>query len=163
MQRKHSVFVPVCCVLLMLNGCGGAKKPEGMPPLYPCQITITQEGKPLADAVVSLASENNKWQSSAQTDTKGVAELITYGQFLGVPAGTYKVLVVKRELDGPPPVSNTDAEGRVLGGPQGQPSFPKYIERVHPVYSAKESSPLTIEIKPMKSGNDQTFEVGKSP
>ncbi|MCL2118665.1 MAG: carboxypeptidase-like regulatory domain-containing protein [Planctomycetaceae bacterium] len=154
-----------CSLVLLLfqGGCGGGpQKPEGMPPLYPCSITIIQDETPLAGAVVSLISPDGdgKWSSSAQTDEKGVAKLITYGQFQGSPAGTYHVTVSKRVSDGEPPKPNVDENGRVLGPPTLV--VPSYIELVAMEYTSSKTTPLTIEVKPAKKGNDQTFDVGKA-
>ena len=152
----------ILILLLIQSGCGGPQKPEGMPQLYPCSITIIQDDAPLAGAIVSLVSQNGdgKWSSSAQTDEKGVAKLITYGQFQGAPEGNYHVTVSKRISDGDPPPPNVDENGRVLGPPVTV--VPSYIELVAMEYTSSKSTPLTIEVKPAKKGNDQTFDVGKA-
>ena len=155
----------VFCVLILLliqSGCRGPQKPEGMPPLYPCSITIIQDDAPLVGAIVSLISQtgDGKWSSSAQTDEKGVAKLITYGQFQGSPEGNYHVTVSKRISDGEPPKSNVDESGRVLGPPVIV--VPSYIELVAMEYTSSKTTPLTIEVKPVKKGNDQTFDIGKA-
>ena len=149
-------------LLLVTSGCGGPQKPEGMPPLYPCSITIIQDESPLAGAIVSLVSPSGdgKWSSSGQTDEKGIAKLITYGQFQGAPEGSYHVTVSKRISDGDPPKPNVDENGRVLGPPVLV--VPSYIELIALEFTSSKTTPLTIEVKPAKKGNDQTFDVGKS-
>jgi hypothetical protein len=146
-------------LLLFQNGCGGPQKPDGMPPLYPCSITILQDETPLAGAVVALVGDG-KWASHGQTDEKGVAKIITYGQFQGSPEGTYLVTVSKRISEGDPPKSNVDENGRVLGPPTLV--VPSYVELVASEYTSSKTTPLTIEVKPAKKGNDQTFDVGKA-
>jgi len=157
------VLFCISIVILIQGGCGGPQRPDGMPPLYPCSITIIQDGAPLEGAIVSLLSQSGdgKWSSSAQTDEKGVAKLITYGQFHGAPEGSYHVTVSKRVSDGDPPKPNVDESGRVLGLPTAPPVI-SYIELVAMEYTSSKTTPLTLEVKPAKKGNDQTFDVGKA-
>ncbi|MDR2641689.1 MAG: carboxypeptidase-like regulatory domain-containing protein [Planctomycetaceae bacterium] len=84
-------------VLLAVSGCGDSSRPKDLPKLYPCVITITQEGKPLENAVVELAAtdqNNSKYQSLTLTNAEGKAVMSTYG-FAGTPIGKYKVIVRK--------------------------------------------------------------------
>ena len=99
MQTNDRPFL-FLVVLSVVWGCSSEQRPDGMPPLHPCQITITQEGKPLEGATVRLLAtgEGTRWHCSAVTGTNGVANLLTQGQFRGVPAGTYKVTITKEEV-----------------------------------------------------------------
>jgi hypothetical protein len=85
-------------LLFFLTGCQEKTLP-GMPQLYPASITITQDGKPLADAQVILINIDPKtnWSGGGNTDRNGVVRLRTLGQFNGIPEGTYKVGVSKIE------------------------------------------------------------------
>ncbi|MDR1924806.1 MAG: hypothetical protein LBQ66_10570, partial [Planctomycetaceae bacterium] len=93
------LFVPVlCCV-----GCSGQKLPPDLPKLYSCKITITQGGKPLANANVFLAPANgSKWNASGSTNQQGTVELWTQGMYRGVAEGNFKVVVTKQEIINPP-------------------------------------------------------------
>ena len=53
MKTTYSI---VLLTLLCFAGCTSQKLPDGMPKLYPVTMTVTQEGKPLADASVMLAN-----------------------------------------------------------------------------------------------------------
>ncbi len=52
----------LCLLLLsapLMTGCTGQQKPKDLPELYPVKITVIQDGKPLADASVSLNAPSN--------------------------------------------------------------------------------------------------------
>jgi len=70
-----------------------------MPPLYPLVLTVTQDGKPLEDARISLFSEEGEstWTVGGTTDVNGRASLMTHGKYQGVPGGKYKVCIFKVE------------------------------------------------------------------
>lgn len=130
-------------------GCGGKKKPEGMPKLVPCEVKITQEGAPLEGAVVSFYSDSSTWGVSGTTDAVGVAEMHTYGDFRGSPEGTFKVTVEKSVLD---------AGGEDLANlsPSAIPNV-RAIECVDVKYKTKDSTDLTIDVKGKTKAE---FEVG---
>ncbi|MDR1493714.1 MAG: carboxypeptidase-like regulatory domain-containing protein [Planctomycetaceae bacterium] len=78
------------------------KLPPGIPTLYPAEITIIQDGKPLADAsvvIINLTPSVN-WSGGGNTNKNGVLKLKTMGQYHGVPLGKYKVSVQKIEYPG---------------------------------------------------------------
>ncbi|MDR3109520.1 MAG: carboxypeptidase-like regulatory domain-containing protein [Planctomycetaceae bacterium] len=88
--------------LLLLTGCYYQPKlPSDIPPLTNCKITVTQDGVPLAGAVVSLESIDGgeKWRVGSTTDADGTAVPFTNGLFSGVPQGKYKIIVSKIESD----------------------------------------------------------------
>lgn len=112
MKRIFLGSALVLAALASTVGCG-PKLPDGMPKLNPTTITVIQDGKPLADAMVSLKAvdESIKWTSGGTTDAKGVATIVTHGQYKGVPAGKFKVAVAKTVGEGtPPPPSPIDEE-----------------------------------------------------
>ncbi|MDO5552824.1 MAG: hypothetical protein Q4G68_03605 [Planctomycetia bacterium] len=75
-------------------GCGSNSLPDGMPPLKPFDITITQEGAPLEGATVFLHSNAVPYVIAGKTDATGKAALSTQS-YRGVPDGEFKVVVVK--------------------------------------------------------------------
>lgn len=86
------------------SGCG-QKLPEGIPDLVPVTLVLTQEGAPLDEATVScipVDSANSRWSCGGTTDAKGELPLTTLGQYKGVPAGEYKVVVMKMLIENPP-------------------------------------------------------------
>ena len=86
----------LACVFLR-SGCSRKPRPVDLPKLYQCQITILdKEGKPLQNATVSVNPEDsttNKWGASGGTNASGVADILTAGQFRGLPVGKYRVTI----------------------------------------------------------------------
>ena len=98
-MKKLCLCAALVASCFLTFGCGGKPKPDGMPDLYKTTIVVTQNGAPLADAALSLQSDDPslKWAVGGKTDANGRAELTTHGDFKGAPAGTYRVGVVKME------------------------------------------------------------------
>lgn len=93
MYRSLYVFSPMV-LLLIANGCG-EPRPEGMPELYPCTITVTDGGTVLDDASISLSPVDGEWAAGAKTDAQGVAVIKTQAEYDGAAAGKYKVGISK--------------------------------------------------------------------
>jgi hypothetical protein len=137
--------------MLFLTGCS-QKLPEGMPKLYPTKLTLTQENTPLAGAVVQIFANDPslaKWGASGVTDTNGVVELKVNAKYKGVPAGTYKVTVAKKEIEPHP-----HPEWGNL--PDGDPKFHQYraesmklksYDFVEMKFGSLNTTPLEIEVK----------------
>jgi len=132
--------IPFILIVLSLTGCGtGRPRPDDLPKLYPCVLTITQEGNPLSGAYVNLIpmeEVNAKYQASSVTNDEGKATVVTYG-FDGVPAGKYKVCVRK-----------------VVGEENAE------YQTVERQYANPNTTPHEIEITQQKMP-PLTFEVGK--
>ena len=107
------------CALLALASLGcGQKTPDGMPDLQPTTLTVIQGGSPLADATVNLKSldPSTAWTCGGVTDAKGVATLVTHGQYKGAPVGKYKVSVSKTAGEGTlrlRPLSTKSLQGNI--------------------------------------------------
>lgn len=74
--------------------------PEGIPPRYSCQITVTGDGTAIEGANVMLLPElpdpsGKTWTPMGTTDVNGVAQLFTNARYEGAPAGKYKIIVMK--------------------------------------------------------------------
>jgi len=96
---KHFLIISpllLCCFLVA--GCG-PKRPDGLPPLFGCVLTFQfEDGSPVDGASVSLISDNSalaQWSISGTTDSSGVVNIHTHGDFVGAPSGTYKITVSK--------------------------------------------------------------------
>jgi hypothetical protein len=129
---------------VLVVGCAREQRPEGIPTLYPCTITITQDSKPLSGAMVTLyteSSEDRRWSPGGTTDSQGVIQIKVLGKYLGAPAGTYKVTVAKHELE------NVDSNSYY------------HVSLVETQYIKVKDTPLKIEVTPQ--GVTQTFDVGK--
>jgi hypothetical protein len=152
MKYWKSILLLLFCATLI--GCGrNASRPDDLPKLYPCKITITQNGVALKDADVEIVLQDKTAKhrsASGVTNDNGVAELLTYG-FLGAPAGKYKVLVKKTVLEGA--VEKTDEFGvkHVSGG--------KDYNLVNVKYQDENATDFEIEIK--TGQNEFSFDVGE--
>ena len=149
-----------CGILLLaaclLNGCGGTPRPDDMPPLQPCTLTIMQDDKPLAGALVMLFSTDPafKWSIGRETDAQGNAVLMTHGQYPGVPVGDYKVTVEKTERGSGGGQVRQTGEGEVAAGPV------EIFTLVEKQYTEVTSTPLAVTVK--KGKNAERLKVGKA-
>lgn len=164
-MKKHEktllTFV-ILTVAVSFFGCGGKTPPEGFPKLYSAQVTITQENTPLAGATVTLLSEDTsmKYLVSGITDEKGVAKLVTHGEYPGAPEGKYKLCVSKIIHDDDVPVPSDPGEipawrEKMKNDP---PKTHTYVEEQ---YGSARTTPLRVEIT-SGSNKDFTFDLGKA-
>jgi hypothetical protein len=140
-MKKYIILLSALLVLVFA-GCS-QEMPDGMPELYPCQITVTRDGQPFAMADVKLypvEPQKKDWSTAGLTGTNGVVDLRTNANYRGIPAGKYKIIVVKEEIE--------DVDNK----------FYYRVNTVDPKFGAIDSTPLEIEIKSGK--NKQTVEVG---
>ena len=104
LMKNSRIYNRFCCLILfagfaLFSGCG-EKLPQGMPRLNPCTITVDMEGKPVENVSVRLVSEDQiHWGCSGITNSSGKAVLVTDGKYKGVPAGTYKVLLLRIDTE----------------------------------------------------------------
>ncbi|MGY8770849.1 MAG: carboxypeptidase-like regulatory domain-containing protein [Pirellulales bacterium] len=107
----------VGCTLLLLSlvGCGNSSvtKPDHIPDLTPCTITLTYNGQPVEGATVIAASQGGKYSAAGTTDAAGVAVMKTDALYDGVVPGDFKVSVTKR--------TQTDAPEVDLDAPEPEP------------------------------------------
>ena len=148
---------------LIAIGCNsGQKLPVGMPSLKPCVLTFTQDGVPLEGAIISLypASGSQQWTLGGKTDATGKAVIFTNGLYEGVPEGSYKVVVSKKESEQSQfgPALNSD-----------DPGYDEWIQKVSSEQLASYSlvekqytnvNSTTLEI--VIPGETSTFDVGKA-
>jgi hypothetical protein len=145
--KRYNLFFSIVAggVILLFSGCG-QQLPDGMPTLYPCKITLTQEGKPAVNASVILhpiVQGDKYWAISSFSDTNGVAVMSTNGKYKGVPAGTYKITVEKLQEE------HLGAKGYYM------------VDFIDPQYRTPDKTPLEIEVAESRSKNVFSFELGK--
>ncbi|MDR0335959.1 MAG: hypothetical protein LBI18_02605 [Planctomycetaceae bacterium] len=143
-------------VLLISNGCSQSIHEE-LPPLYPCSITVTQEGKPFDGVNVSLIRQDGDttWVVCGITNSSGVAKIQTQMRYSGAPEGKYKVRISKIVTEGQPKlVSSGDAEQPLSIG-----DIPSYFV-IDPKYDNVKTTPFEIFVTNGK--NKQSFDVGQS-
>lgn len=141
-------------VFSFLIGCSGEKRPEGLPKLYPCTITVLQEGKPLENASIDLIMKNGfcKWPIAGTTDSAGVAELRTYGLYKGVPSGTFSVSIEKREPE-------SKLEQQFDPSRKTAPKPIKVFSYVDQKYTNVKTTPLEITVE--EKAAKKEFDLGK--
>jgi len=97
MSSWKSVFALGACAMFVV-GCG-PKKPEGIPPLFPAQVTVQDAGSPIANAnVLLIGGPVGSWSTTGVTNASGVAVITTsQGSWKsnGAPAGDYKIYITK--------------------------------------------------------------------
>lgn len=134
---------------LMLSGCVRQNKPDGMPALVPCTITVAQDGVPLFDANVTLhPADGNKWTGNGATDKNGKAMIFTWGTHPGIAPGKYSVTVAKVETEKLPPRPTGSGPGKM----------PDSFNLVDLKYGEKETTDLEIVI--VKGNRNYAVDVG---
>ena len=163
MNRTLTSSIVLLLSSILMTGCGEAL-PDGMPRLYPATIIVTQEGIPLAGAMVQLIPEdsaNAAWGPGGVTDESGSIVLHTNGKYKGAPLGHYKVTVMKREREPHPQPELREA------GPH-TPEFARFMDiarslqtyaYVEAQYTVPTDTPLRMEITP----RGRTYEVDAGP
>jgi hypothetical protein len=137
-----------------MSGCGDTSKPSDIPPLYPCTVTVTQEGVPLAEAMVEfISAEQTKYRAVALTGGNGTVQMSTYGHS-GVPIGKYKVVVTKKADD--------DFVYKKNSAGENEPVSWNTYKMVEDKYSDAETTPHEIEITGKGRKVEATFDVGKA-
>jgi hypothetical protein len=146
-MNRLGVFSILSFLMLMCMSCGKnlPPRPEGMPKLYPCTVTATFGGVPIAGVCVVLfpQTENEKWKPTGITNAEGYAKLSTSYGYPGAPAGTYTVtfsLICEPDED----------------APQGTP-----VISLIPLKYSKDQSKETVEIKPGKNEFSFTLDGGE--
>ena len=162
--RSCGTTTITCIILLNLWGCGGPDKPDGLPVLYPCKVTITQEGKPLDDAIVQLHGVNNSvpWTVNGVTDRSGGAVIKTQTLFAGAPEGQYVVTVTKKvqdksQLPASPPKDKQEAEKWYDAKESERLAVHSFVS---PEFTSPVKTTLRMTVTSNSKQNTETFDVG---
>lgn len=99
-QAMKTKLLSICSIFLLLLlflGCGPAR-PEGLPELHPCTITVVDGSKPMSGISVSFLRHGGQgaWSLGGLTNSSGILQARTvFGSYegRGVPAGTYAVVL----------------------------------------------------------------------
>lgn len=154
-MKKTFAFVAVVLAVVTVGGCKKDNRPEDLPSLFPCVITVVQEGVPLEEAAVNFVPVERtdaKYRAAGITNTEGKATIKTYG-FEGSPEGKYKVTVRKLVVEEGPTITNRDGEEVTTHGPEYQAVERQYMDA--------KTTPHEIEITANKKTVEATFDVGK--
>jgi hypothetical protein len=96
----YSRVITILLLCFLAIGCNRLPpKPEGLPLLYPCKITVTFGGETIDGVRVSLVSTDPdcKWKSGGSTNKNGVAEIRTSFAYPGAPKGKFTIAFDKIE------------------------------------------------------------------
>lgn len=163
--RSGGTVTITCIILLNLLGCSGPKKPDGLPTLHSCKVTITQSGKPLDGAIVQLHGVNNSvpWTVNGVTDRSGVAVIKTQTLFSGAPEGKYIVSVTKNvqeesQLPASPP---EDKEEREKWFDAKESERLAVHSHVSSKFTSRVRSDLRMTVTSNPAQNMETFDVGQ--
>lgn len=162
MKYRHSLFLLLTMAIFvigMISGCRDASRPADLPKLQPCTLTFTQEGKPLAGAIISLepVDKSSKWSVTSITDESGTAKIVTHGQFPGAPEGDYIIVITKEENE------QEKSDRKVyddLGNEIDAGGMISTFTCVEKEYTDAKTSPLKYAV--IKGKNTREFECGKA-
>ncbi|MDR0869983.1 MAG: DUF4198 domain-containing protein [Planctomycetaceae bacterium] len=145
-------------VLVLLSGCG-EKHPDGFPKLYPVSVLVTQDGKPLADAAVTLRypDDTGIWAIGGSSDADGKAQLRTNG-YPGAPLGKFKVVVMKENADGMKEWEQASANNDQNAAAKLKAKIHVY-SLVKPEFNRPNTTPLEVEVQ----ADTKTLTVDVSP
>ena len=144
MARSICFLVGLTLGCALLVGCG-EPRPEGMPTLYPCEITVMDGDGAFDNAGLSLSPVEGTWSATGQTNEMGVAKIVTQGKYEGAAAGKYRVSLSKRSPD----IGLSDEEIRKLPPEEAKKATNERVpgESLVPDYlSIAKLSPIEIEV-----------------
>jgi len=159
MKLKSFFFFTTLAISLVVAGCFEAQRPSDLPKLYPCKITVIQDGKPLEDALVFVRPQdgNLRFVISGKTDAKGVAVLKLDSQWAGVPEGEFFVSISKiitpADLEVPDETTPLNERRRIQ-----EQATQQIKETVDPRYSDLAKTELRLKVD--KKATNETFDVG---
>ncbi len=144
-SRVFAVVVAAAVGFASFVGCG-KPRPDGMPKLVSCSVTVLQDGKPLEGATVAFHSETIKWSVGGTTDAFGVAKMHTHGDYPGSPEGSFKVTIQKTVVE-------KSGEGASASASISAVAY----DAVDLQYKTAADTPLTIDVS---GKTNAEFEVG---
>ncbi|MDR0609361.1 MAG: carboxypeptidase-like regulatory domain-containing protein [Planctomycetaceae bacterium] len=154
---KKLIYITLFIFVSSIAGCGDKSRPSDLPPLYPCTVTITQDGKAIEEAMVMFEpvdSADVKYSAAAVTGADGNALMKTYG-FEGVPVGKYKVVVTK--------IISEAAEYKLNESTGKEEAInSKRYRLIEPQFTSAKTTPHEIEITGKEKNITKTFDVGKA-
>lgn len=94
---KNTLLIPLL-IILVSAGCN--RKPDNVPTIFPCSVSVTNGTTPVNDVFIVFAPETGgtEWSIAGTTNASGKATIRTSRlgwQGDGAPAGTYRVSLSK--------------------------------------------------------------------
>lgn len=134
-------------VLLLLAGCNrGPTKPDNMPELTPCVITVTYQGQAVQEASVLLAPKAGQFSAAGTTDASGRAVMKTNAMFDGVTPGEFRVSITKREKAAPTSQKDPSLDPAEYAKTMTAPPPPQPKSLIPEKYSSFGASGLTLTV-----------------
>ena len=128
----------------LMTGCK-EPRPDGFPEIHPVTLHVTQEGKPLGEAAISLfASDGSTWSIGGTTDNNGNAQITTHGKFVGAPLGQFKVVIRKQINEGEDEYNEAMNRQDLAAAAKIDVKVFAYVDDV---YNSPQTTPVEIEIK----------------
>ena len=159
MKWKPMISLLLIGMMIFIAGCNGPQKPADLPKLYPCKITVIQDGKPLEGAMVFVRPPDGylRFVIGGKTDAKGVAAIQLDGQWDGIPEGEFFVSISK--IVRPPDLETPDENTPLNERRRMQDQATKLTkETVDPKYSDLAKTQLRLKVD--KKAVNETFDVG---
>lgn len=138
LPRFHVNLMLLAIAGIVLAGCSQSSRP----PTYRVTGTVTLQGKPLADAVITFVPIGEGEAASAITDANGHYALTTWEAGDGARSGEYRVKVSKQEQQAVDPAKMVK-------------NLP-YEEEQKIYVEAKKAPPPAKRLIPAKYEDDQT-------
>lgn len=150
MKNLSLLFLAGMALCCWTSGCRRQMLPDDLPKLYSVKVSVVQEGNPLEAAQVSFipADPTVRWTAGGRTDAKGTVVPVTHGQYRGIAAGEYKVVVTKIWSD-PSKVEKMSGDSPINAS----------YHLVDPKYASEKTTPLEIRIEKKDA---LSFDVGKA-
>jgi hypothetical protein len=148
-------------VFIAGSGCGGKQRPNDLPTLYPCEITVIQDGKPLSEATVLFypLNGNLRFAIGGKTNQNGILVPKTDGEWDGIPQGEYRISISKQiaptDIPLPGPQTPLEERRKML---ENQMKLTK--ETVDPKFSDRTKSELRLKVE--GKAVKESFDVGQA-
>lgn len=139
-------------LFVSLGGCGGTT--DGRPVTVPVSGTLSYQGKPLANAIVSFHPQGSERAAFGETDSTGTYRLTTLDPGDGAMPGSYFVTVSKVIDDNAPPPGTEEVVD--LTAPTRAPAYRSLLPET---FARRETSRLTATVQ---STGDNRFDFDLS-
>ncbi len=150
----------LCLVIvggLILAGCGGGDGPKPVP-VFKVTGTVTFQGKPLTQAIVTFSPKESQPVAFGMTNDKGEFTLTTYKTGDGAAAGSYGVVVSKSAAPSGTDGGHSLDPKHSTGKASHDESSPASGGLIPLAYSDATKTPLDAKVDPSKE-NKFTFEI----
>lgn len=153
-KSSVAVWLSLAAGLSCLTGCGGDD--DGRLPTAPVKVTVTYQGKPVENAVVTFTDPQSPPPAFGKTDADGVTTLTTYETGDGAILGNHTVMIVKQEFAGVIK-EEADQESEDYDPSPGASPLPKVKDLLPKKYALPGTTDLSAEV--VTGDNRFTFDL----